>query len=270
MDMNVEEYMDIESKYFTKVPYDTDDSDFNWHKMKIDSPEGEADDKTQIPQKPFKSSFGVSGLSLNDTTLPTSSQLLNEVMPMYRSFQLIGDGQFLRFSEHMLPYKSYASLFNTENATKRISYCVSGQTIEETEFCLRRKEYPIGKRIILLIGTNDFITNVSIEDMYRTYKSLVKFLHKNTKLLVLLTVPPIPELARHADHWIKLKRLNDMILSLAKDKKVLALDSASLFITYNNSVNLEFFEKNSNHINKIGFTFLKTLLDVYLTKYGLV
>ncbi|KAF5294250.1 hypothetical protein FQR65_LT10836 [Abscondita terminalis] len=343
MEKNVTEDLDIESKFFIKTPYDSDDPDFNWHKtftstddddevaskkgfdktplkgdaqkskkyrkisqstvvsrrsdndMKV-SPQftsftsrfncsqgtsSNSTDRWKTPQKRLNRTFPLDTLKElphNNFALSLSPQCINEVLPVYRGFQLIGDSQLLRFSEQLLPYKNCISSYNSGSTPRRLSYCVSGQKIEEIELLLRKKEYPIGKKVILLIGTNDFLNNTLVEHMYRAYNSLVKFLKENTEHLVLLTVPPVPKLAGHADHWIKLKRFNDMIFRYAKDKKVYVFNSASLYISYNNTVNLDLFEETFNnygrpdliHVNKIGFTLLKTLLDIYLEKYKLV
>lgn len=39
----------------------------------------------------------------------------------------------------------------------RIGICVSGQTISELHRRVKEKFYPMGQKIILMIGTNDFL-----------------------------------------------------------------------------------------------------------------
>ncbi|KAF5300372.1 hypothetical protein FQR65_LT00993 [Abscondita terminalis] len=268
--------LDLEPKYYVKMMSNhAEEIGTNTVNVEFDKSTLRKKKYTKRRKKVDRSTKALRNLSLNESSSSTSSPYLDdEVKPMYRGFQLIGDDSFLRFAEELLSYKSFIPLFTT-GSTRRISYCRNGQTIEEMEIYIGKNLYPIGQRIILLVGSNDFLKNASVEDMYRNYTSLVKFLEGITEHLVLLTVPPIPELAESVDHWVKLKTFNDKILSLANGKKVFAFDSASLFISYCNSITFEFFQQTSNQfgrqdINKLGLKLLKTLLDVNLEKYGLV
>ncbi|KAK4886747.1 hypothetical protein RN001_003018 [Aquatica leii] len=298
MENSAENDLDIEAKFFIKMPYDSDDPDFNWHKTFTSTDD---DDEVFAKKGYDKIAFKEDGqksrryrkISQNNnaTNLLRRQSNNNEtiVSPqfkstpkqfnysrVYRGFQLIGDSQLLRFSEQLL---QICVPTTSSGESRRLGYCISGQKIREIEQRLISKDYPIGKKIIMLIGTNDFLYNTSFDNMCSTYKSIVSFLKENVQHIILLTVPPVPKLAGRAEYWIKLKRFNDFILTNMDERRVYVFDLASLYITYNNTVSLEYFEEtyfssssrpDLIHLNNIGFRLLKSILDIYLDKNKLV
>ncbi|XP_046685957.1 uncharacterized protein LOC124371663 [Homalodisca vitripennis] len=88
---------------------------------------------------------------------PTSSHNI-VYEPGLVDHQLIGDSQFCRFGEQLLGLRRVP----TPNSSGRIGICVSGQTISDLHRRVKEKFYPISNKIILMIGTNDFLKNADI------------------------------------------------------------------------------------------------------------
>ncbi|KAK5643387.1 hypothetical protein RI129_007232 [Pyrocoelia pectoralis] len=178
---------------------------------------------------------------------------------MYKGFQLIGDSQLLRF----------ACQYLHGCRSRELGYCVSGQKIAELAERLEQKAYTISNKVIMLIGTNDFTYRTPLDNMYHSYNAIVKLLKENgTNKLILLTVPPIPKLDDSKKHWRELETFNDYIMTLKEEGKIYVFDLATVFISYNNTSNVDCYERTYNdgrmdlvHLNRSGFKYLKFVLD---------
>lgn len=58
----------------------------------------------------------------------------------------------------------------------------------------------------------------TIDDMMDNYTKLLNYLKSKVKRIVLITVPPIPRLQDKFNHWVKLDKFNQFILSQAYGK----------------------------------------------------
>lgn len=80
----------------------------------------------------------------------------------------------------------------------------------------------ISEKVVLMIGTNDLLCGTSFEAMCEDLKELLKLLSKDTKTIILLTVPPVLKLKNDEDHWNRLKNFNEFIRQ-CRDGKLLEL-----------------------------------------------
>lgn len=145
--------------------------------------------------------------------------------PNFAGYQLVGDSQMVRFGEQVLRLQR----LQTPTKSGRIGICVSGQTISELHKRVRQKFYPIDKKIVLMIGTNDFLRNAEVSTMCHELSSLVKSLQESASHIVILTLPPVPKLSFREDHWTKLEKYNKHILSLDNGKNIIVGDISPLF-----------------------------------------
>lgn len=145
--------------------------------------------------------------------------------PNFAGYQLVGDSQMVRFGEQVLGLQR----LQTPTKSARIGICVSGQTISELHRRVRQKFYPIDKKIVLMIGTNDFLRNAEVSTMCHELSSLVKSLQESASNIVILTLPPVPKLSFREDHWTKLDKYNKHILSLDNGKSIMVGDISPLF-----------------------------------------
>ena len=195
--------------------------------------------------------------------------------PNYKNYQLLGDSQLMRFSEQMLKFKK-AIEWTAKGRTRRIGHCVSGQKIGDLKLRLEDNDYIVGNNVIMMIGTNDIIYNTNIQNMCSEYSEIVKNLRSKCLRLVLLTIPPVPKLMKSTEHWNKLKIFNSFIQRQVDDEKVFGVDLCSTLISYNNSVNVNYFEEvygngpkvDLIHLNKKGFKMLMAVLNIeYFEEY---
>ncbi|KAF5302369.1 hypothetical protein FQA39_LY10408 [Lamprigera yunnana] len=318
-------YVDIELRFFILVPYDPNDPELYFQITTDDEDEEEEGSKvstyndiprrhrqiiigsnvypknlelehyriTSAVERNLNSAFPlttVNNITSADNVEKTTIQDAYEqstLSPTYKDFQLIGDSQLLRFSEQILSYKKYIRRRNLDVGSRRLGYCVSGQVIADLKERMLKMEYGISKKVLLLIGTNDFLRNTPLHSMCDTYNSIVELLKNECSHIILLTIPPIPLLANYTKYWIQLKQFNDFVSSFAKgaytvfnffflkskflEPTISVIDLASVYISYNNTVSLQYFEKtycNSMnkrdliHLNKMGFLLLKSILDM--------
>lgn len=79
--------------------------------------------------------------------------------------------------------------------------------------------------------------------MCRFYDEILNNLKTKCVNIVLLTVPPVAKLEYSELHWHRLEYFNKFIEKKADDKQIFVVDLGSIFITYNNTIVQEYFEK---------------------------
>lgn len=186
---------------------------------------------------------------------PTSKN----IHPVYLSYQLLGDSQFVRFSENVLDYDYTTS--------RKIQYCISGQTIHELYINLGRKEFQIHDRVLVMIGTNDFLRGRSLDYMILMYSRVVNVLRCKCEKIVLVTIPPIPLLGDDEDYWIGFKNFNNFILMQENGRDVFVVDITNKLLS-GNKIKREYFEEtylgsmkpDLVHLNTKGFQLIKDIL----------
>lgn len=173
-------------------------------------------------------------VSLETLTL-TTYQLpcISMQVPSYRGFQMIGDSQLVRFSEQILNARRVVNSSPGQAKRVHIGYCVSGQKIGELLAMLKRNEFVLGDKIIMLIGTND-MTYVQVchsaclakfkwllfqetpfNMMVQQYNMILDLMKQKQRRVILLTVPPVPkmEVPRTGSEYLeKLQNFNKFIL----------------------------------------------------------
>uniref|UniRef100_A0A1B6BZT7 OSK domain-containing protein n=1 Tax=Clastoptera arizonana TaxID=38151 RepID=A0A1B6BZT7_9HEMI len=133
--------------------------------------------------------------------------------PNFIGYQLVGDSQFCRFGQQILNLERVA----TPNGKGRIGICVSGQTILDLHNRVKEGYYPISKKIILMIGTNDLLRNQDGMTMCHHLSDLVYTLKQRTENIVLFTLPPIPKIESDLSHWDRLEMYNNHIKYLCDE-----------------------------------------------------
>uniref|UniRef100_A0A1B6MNB7 OSK domain-containing protein n=1 Tax=Graphocephala atropunctata TaxID=36148 RepID=A0A1B6MNB7_9HEMI len=153
----------------------------------------------------------------------------SEYEPALIGYQLIGDSQFCRFGQQLLGLQRVPA----PNSPGRIGICVSGQTITDLHRRVKEKFYPISDKIILMIGTNDFLRNVDVTTMCKELTALVETLLETVDNIVLLTLPPIPKLERKhsSQHFALLDKYNSHIRSLENGDSVRIADISPLYMS---------------------------------------
>lgn len=98
---------------------------------------------------------------------------------------LLGDSILKRL------YKRNSSLYHPLSAT----LCVSGQRTQElTGVVTENRQSLKGKKVIVLIGTNDILRGISFDSLRVLYRSLIRLLRRLSCTIVLCEVLPIPRL----------------------------------------------------------------------------
>ncbi|XP_054279678.1 uncharacterized protein LOC128997898 isoform X8 [Macrosteles quadrilineatus] len=163
----------------------------------------------------------------NSSWSQNQTEAEERLQPELRGYQLIGDSQFCRFGQKLLGLQRVPM----HNCPGRIGLCVSGQTITDLHSRVRHHFYPISSNIIVMIGTNDFLRNVSVSKMCQELSSLIKTLQKSAKRIILLTLPPIPKLAEESSiHYQLLECYNEHIRSLENGDTLRIADVSPLYM----------------------------------------
>ncbi|KAG8319090.1 hypothetical protein J6590_098745, partial [Homalodisca vitripennis] len=169
-------------------------------------------------------------LFLSESVSNSSTSSHNVVYePGLVDHQLIGDSQFCRFGEQLLGLRRVP----TPNSSGRIGICVSGQTISDLHKRVKEKFYPISNKIILMIGTNDFLKDADISTMCGELSALIKTLQETVTSIILLTLPPIPKLEKKygPSHFKLLEKYNSHIRSLENEDCVRIADICPLYMS---------------------------------------
>lgn len=77
---------------------------------------------------------------------------------------MIGDSQLVRFSEQILNGRRIIQSIPGQGKRSQIGYCVSGQKIGDLLAMLEDRDFSLGDKVIMLIGTNDitYVTNATL------------------------------------------------------------------------------------------------------------
>ncbi|RZF47712.1 hypothetical protein LSTR_LSTR005976 [Laodelphax striatellus] len=193
--------------------------------------------------------------------------IIKDVVPIFNGYQLIGDSQLLRFSQKILGLQREF----THSSSGSLGLCVSGQTIADLHRRIKENFHPVGEQVILLIGTNDLLKGTTTSNMCRGLTFLIQDILLSAKKLIVLTLPPVPKLARSEDHWNRLDAYNGWIKSLPENYqgKLTVGDISPFFYRLPSKFcRLNFFEKwfyggrrkDLIHINEEGFQVIKSFL----------
>jgi len=165
---------------------------------------------------------------LNSSTASCESQD-EGIQPELIGYQMLGDSQFCRFGQQLLGLRRVPM----PGCPGRIGICVSGQTIPDLHRRVKEKFYPISDKVILMIGTNDFLRNADISTMCSELGALVRTLQETVTNLVLLTLPPIPklEMKQNLHHFKLLDKYNNFIRSLQNGDKLRIADISPMYIS---------------------------------------
>uniref|UniRef100_A0A1B6GU81 OSK domain-containing protein n=1 Tax=Cuerna arida TaxID=1464854 RepID=A0A1B6GU81_9HEMI len=149
--------------------------------------------------------------------------------PALVGYQLVGDSQFCRFGQQLLGLRRVSM----PNSPGRIGICVSGQTITDLHKRVKEHFYPISDKIILMIGTNDFLRNSDVSTMCKELSALIETLQETVSNIVLLTLPPIPKLEkRHSSrHFALLEKYNSYIRGLENGDNIRIADVSRLYMS---------------------------------------
>lgn len=116
---------------------------------------------------------------------------------------LLGDSILKRL------YKRNPNLYHPLSAT----LCVSGQRTQElTGVVTENRQLLKGKKVIVLIGTNDILKGTSFDSLRVLYRSLIRLLRRLSCTIVLCEVLPIP-LLKGGRGSLLLSQLNQYIRS---------------------------------------------------------
>ncbi|XP_065206928.1 uncharacterized protein LOC135836192 isoform X3 [Planococcus citri] len=150
-----------------------------------------------------------------------------EIQPVFEGYQLIGDSQFLRFSEKVLKESR-----KREKGLAYLGLCVSGQKTNELFDRIKSNFHPVYSRVILMIGTNDLLKNTNSVELRSSFHELITHLigKKGVRELVILTIPPVPRLASSSEHWKTLKQYNEHILTFRDKNGIKVIDAYAKFI----------------------------------------
>lgn len=180
----------------------------------------------------------------------------------------------VRFAEKMLDVQ--VEYINNKRSINK--FCVGGQTIQQLLRTVQNNVTEIGRNVICMIGTNNFLKGDKINYMLKLMRLLVEELVQNDVKIILLTVPPVPKLLKvDKDHLTKLWEFNNALFRFDDGRNVKVLDIAPLFLTDDKySVKENLFEKEIYfkgnvredliHLNKYGLLVLKNRLSEFLTQ----
>jgi transposase InsO family protein len=186
----------------------------------------------------------------------------------------LGDSQLVRFSKQCLNFQSQLIC-----GKHTAGFCRGGQTIAELNEGVKQNIERVHNKVLLMIGTNDFLQHRSPEQIISDYKILIETLFKAKKDILVVTVLPIPKLALNdVDHFKKLDKVNRFINSLACIQGVKVIDATNQFINSNDEslCRLSLYEKDIFlnqrkvqdliHLNRNGFIVLKKVIDESLVR----
>lgn len=136
-----------------------------------------------------------------------------------------------------------------------------------TEY-LERRSCNDGDDIIILGGTNDFLSNVAISEIKKNYRKLVELAADNFNRVILAKVPPIPSLTREDNRviaefneWLKaIGSLNPQCILVAETwdpfvEKGKEYPNMSLYESYYENGGYDMI-----HLNKDGLLLLRDVL----------
>ncbi|KAK3912982.1 Maternal effect protein oskar [Frankliniella fusca] len=173
-------------------------------------------DQRLVPNSPAVAPISSAPVTEVDRKFQCLQNLHTPPKPNFSGYQLIGDSMFLRFSQQLLNENAIIA-----ESLRFLGYCVSGQRIGDLLKRLKSGFYHLGKRVIVMIGTNDLLKSTPAQQMMYELRKVVEHLKQSmTEKIVILTLPPVPRLQNQTHHWQRLQSYNDYIKSLA-DKEEL-------------------------------------------------
>ncbi|KAG8226836.1 hypothetical protein J437_LFUL007086 [Ladona fulva] len=127
--------------------------------------------------------------------------------PFLCTYQLLGDSLLVRFADQILNSKAVIG----ENGKYCNGLCVSGQTIDGLIEKVLNCSLPLEPKVIVLIGTNDFLKGSTFNEVRSCMLRLLDVLKTKVSEILLLTVPPIPRLKMSTfwDDWEKYNGFNN-------------------------------------------------------------
>lgn len=155
-----------------------------------------------------------------------------------------------------------------------------GITIKGMFEKLKNNSIPLADKLIVFLGTNDFLKYKPIVDMQTDYDNLVEYLLQQGKRLVLLTIPPIPSIEKSRDYHDRIMTFNDHLKIIAMNSEhVQVVDLNAVLMTKqgdSNSIDLDCFEKvykfknkiDLVHLNRQGLIKMKQVLDEFFDSHN--
>ncbi|KAK3911359.1 GDSL esterase/lipase [Frankliniella fusca] len=163
-------------------------------------------------------------------------------VPKFNGYQLIGDSIVSRLTQYCSP--PLRAEYNQYLKSKQVGFVVHGQTSCQLARHLHQAKFDWSQsKAAVLIGTNDALKNVPVDDAKKGIKNVLCFLATSAKQVVVMTIPPIPR-DSVPERMDKIKELNAYIAEEAADKdNVAVLDIFSKFMLIDESINVDLFEK---------------------------
>ncbi|KAG8323493.1 hypothetical protein J6590_006511, partial [Homalodisca vitripennis] len=165
----------------------------------------------------------------------------------------------------------------TPGGRTSIGLCVGGQTIKQLYEQVKIHSSSLSENLMIFIGTNDILKNNSLEQMKTDMKDLVEYLINSNKKLIILTLPPIPKVAKDIGIRGKVKDFNRFIRALDNGDTIKINHVTPHFVDHNElGCNLKYFEQNINfggktfadlvHLNIDGLKLLKESIDEFFNQ----
>lgn len=123
--------------------------------------------------------------------------------------------------------------------------------------------------IFIMIGINDIIEKISIEEIETNYIELLELIEKkcpNTKIYIQSTLPTVNRngiLNSSEDINIRVQELNKKLKALALRKKLIFIDMYASFADKNNLLK-ENFTTDGIHLNKKGYKIWESYIERFL------
>lgn len=124
---------------------------------------------------------------------------------------LLGDSILKRL------YARNSSVFDALSST----FCVSGQKVSALYSLVRDHRVALkGRKVILLIGTNDILQYTPHQQLTFSLRTLVRYLLRLQCVITLCEIPPVPRLGRKANASEAVLKYNKYICSFEPGRKV--------------------------------------------------
>ncbi|XP_034254934.1 uncharacterized protein LOC117653398 [Thrips palmi] len=170
--------------------------------------------------------------------------LSHDLLPLWNGHQIFGDSMMLRFAGLTT---SARPSFNKSLNANQLGYCVSGQTSGQLLRFMKSKQRPkMAKKAILMIGTNNILKRVPLEESKRALSNIVEELKKSTDKLIVMTIPPVPKLMKDKTAVEAIKSYNLCIKAIPNSDGIIVQDISPLFYE-ENTIRMELFETDQIH-----------------------
>lgn len=155
----------------------------------------------------------------------------------------MGDSLLLRFANNILGYKQPTN-------TRKINFCISGQSLDNLIFLITNIPMKIHNKIILMIGTNDILKRKNTNNIIESYTKLIKLLTTKCNKLILFSIPPIPKFKNDKYHWYQLHKINTFLNNSANKKNIFFINLTQHLCLQENILNIQLFEKMYKYSQK--------------------